>query len=121
MAKRIWLRTAIAAVAVTAFLPAVAKAAFEFEKYQSLDDMRAFLASVDLGTPRDAVRTLFVAEGHAALHEHPEQPNIEKYVYDINLCSVYIWRWNISANYAKRNFLNPIFLNQFNFHPGTVG
>ncbi len=117
MAKLGLLHITVIAFAA-AFLPGTAKATFEFEQYKSLDDMRTFLASVELGTPRDAVRSLFVTEGDAALHEHPERPNIEKYLYDINLCSLYVWRWNISANYAADGRLTQIFLNGEAVHPG---
>jgi hypothetical protein len=73
---------------------------FRFEAVASLDDMnRLFAARFPLGTPRDAVRRAFVDEGKATLKVHPLRAEVEKYLYDINLCGYYVWRWNISADF----------------------
>jgi hypothetical protein len=73
---------------------------FGFEAIHSLDDMQRFIVShFSLGSPQQSLRKIFVAEGKATLKPHPTQAGVEKYLYDINLCSYYVWRWNISADY----------------------
>jgi hypothetical protein len=85
---------------------------FKFESVTSLDDMHnALRAATPLGTPRDEIRERFVDQGKATLYQHPKQSNIEKYVYDLDLCSLYVWRWNISANYDDSGGLTQIFVN----------
>lgn len=85
---------------------------FRFETYQSLDDMQKFVEeNFPKGTPRDTLRKTFVDEGGATLKLHPNQAGIEKYIYDINLCSYYVWRWNISADYDNDGNLLQIYLN----------
>jgi hypothetical protein len=93
-------------------LAAPALAGFQFSDAQSLDDMRSALRhDTPLGTSRSSVRQMLVNEGGATMIEHPERANIEKYVHDINLCSLYVWRWNISANYDDAGNLTQIFIN----------
>jgi hypothetical protein len=36
---------------------------------------------------------------------------VEKYIYDIDLCHYYIWRWNISADYDDRGKLLQAYVN----------
>jgi hypothetical protein len=73
---------------------------FRFESFVDVDDMRKFLElNFPLGSLRGALRHNFVDEGKATLVIHPTQAGVEKYIYEINLCRYYIWRWNISADY----------------------
>jgi hypothetical protein len=73
---------------------------FRFENISSLDDMRTYLKETfPLGSKRGVLRSTFVDNGRATLIIHPSRPGVEKYIYDINLCRYYIWRWNISADY----------------------
>ena len=96
------------------FLPVIGAGAadFEFESVVSVDDMHIGLrAASPLGTPRDEIRERFVDQGKATLYRHPKRSNVEKYVYDLDLCSLYVWRWNISANYDDSGGLTQIFVN----------
>lgn len=43
--------------------------------------------------------------------EHPTEAGVEKYIYDINLCSYYVWRWNVSADFDKDGHLLQVYLN----------
>jgi hypothetical protein len=60
---------------------------------------------------REQVRALFIGQGGATLKLHPTQVGVEKYIYDINLCSYYVWRWNISADYDPTGRLKQLFIN----------
>lgn len=85
---------------------------FHFETYQSLDDMQKFVGeNFPKGTHRGILRKIFVEEGGATLKPHPNQAGIEKYIYDINLCNYYVWRWNISADYDNSGKLLQIYMN----------
>lgn len=42
---------------------------------------------------------------------HPHKANVEKYIYDIDLCHYYVWRWNISADYEADGKLKQIYVN----------
>ena len=80
-----------------AIKPASAESAFTFESVMSLDEMSSLVRSkLPLGTSRAVVRHTFVDEGHATLKTRAGSYGIEKYIYDIDLCHYYIWRWNIS-------------------------
>ena len=85
---------------------------FHFESMHSLDDMRASIRRrFALGTERAALRRAFVTDGRAALFTHPTQAGVEKYVYDIDLCSYYVWRWNVSADFDERGLLRQAYVN----------
>lgn len=85
---------------------------FRFGSVVSLGDMRALIArEARPGSMNDDVRRIFVTEGGATLIAHPVSPGSEKYVYDINLCQLYIWRWNISADYSSEGTLREIYVN----------
>jgi len=89
-----------------------AEATFSFESVTSLDEMSSLVRSkLPLGAPRTAVRRTFVDEGHATLRVRPDDSRIEKYIYDIDLCQYYIWRWNISADYDANNQLRQAYVN----------
>ncbi len=111
--KRAFEKCALAFVPLSLFGPQAAQAeAFKFESFVSLDEMREHLKkAVALGAGRNEVRARFVGEGGARLWTHPDRENVEKYVYDINLCDLYVWRWNISANYDANGTLTQIYLN----------
>ncbi len=86
-----------------AFAPSGAQqeaASFSFEAIRSLDEMTAFIRDhLRLGSSRSDVRRAFVTQGHATLKVHRSEPGVEKYIYDVDLCHYYIWRWNISADF----------------------
>jgi hypothetical protein len=103
----------LAAAVLAAFcVPARSQTPFRFESQTSLADMQSALRhDVSVGSPRDQVRAIFVNQGGATLKIHPTQAGVEKYIYDINLCSYYIWRWNISADYDSGGKLKQIYVN----------
>ena len=86
-------------------------AAFSFRSIETLEAMRAELKrSFPLGAPRSALDTTF-REAGARHYAHPDLAGVDKWVYDINLCSLYVWRWNISANFDAGAALTQIFVN----------
>jgi len=85
---------------------------FRFESVTSIDDMRKMIeADFPLGSSRALLRQNFVTEGAATQKIHPTQAGVEKYLYDINLCGYYIWRWNISADYDAGDHLLQAYVN----------
>ena len=85
---------------------------FRYEDVVSLDDMKALIRREDpVGTPRQAVRAAFVDQGGGTLKLHPTRLGVEKYLYDINLCRYYVWRWNISADYNSGGRLQQMYVN----------
>lgn len=108
MFQRLSMIIPLAALLVT---PATAET-FRFEAYPSLDAMRAYVIDgLPLGTTRDVARQIFVNDGGAMLHQHPARASIEKYTYNINLCRLHVWRWNISANFDSAGKLTPAYIN----------
>ena len=104
-------RLALLALALLA-TAASAQVPFSFEAVHSLDEMAADLRSrFPLGTQRDAVREVLVQQGGATARAKPGNPAIEKYVYDIDLCHYYVWRWNVSADYDDNGKLAQVWLN----------
>lgn len=94
---------------------------FRFEAYASIEPMQEFLLSFSqTGTSREDLRQVFVEQGRATLIEHPELARVEKYIYDINLCSYYIWRWNVSADFNSEGKLDRLYLNGERLFPGRV-
>jgi hypothetical protein len=95
-------------------LPAKAQApqSFRFESFETLENMQKFIErGFPLGSSRDSMRRTFVNDGKATLKLHPTQDGVEKYIYDINLCDYYIWRWNISADFDDNGRLSQAYLN----------
>lgn len=89
-----------------------AESSFKFEAIPSLEDMVSVVkAKFPLDTPRSELRHAFVEQGHATLKVKPGDRNVEKYIYDINLCRYYVWRWNISADYDSGGKLRQLYLN----------
>jgi hypothetical protein len=87
-------------------------AAFRFESVGTLTDMNQFVQSTfPLGSSRAALRHAFVDSGKATLKVHPTRAGVEKYIYDINLCDWYVWRWNISADYDAAGKLLQAYVN----------
>jgi len=85
---------------------------FRFEKFASLDEMQRFIETkLPLGSSRESVRRSFVGQGQATLKAHPTRSGVEKYIYDINLCSYYVWRWNISADFSDDGRLLQAYVN----------
>jgi hypothetical protein len=106
------LLTLLASMFFSSISAAPLAAEFSFAAVVSLEEMHAFgRRSVKLGSPRDAVRQIFVSQGGAKRYSHPDQDGVEKYVYDINLCRLYVWRWNISANYDAGGRLTQLYVN----------
>ena len=91
---------------------ASAESTFTFESVVTLDDMSSLVqAKAPLGTSRENVRRMFVEEGRATLKVKAGDSSIEKYIYDIDLCHYYIWRWNISADYDASGQLRQAYVN----------
>lgn len=63
------------------------------------------------GSAKLQLRRIFVEQGDATMIEHPTVANVEKYIYDINLCDLYIWRWNISADFGDSGDLRQLYVN----------
>lgn len=85
---------------------------FDFMDIKTLGEMEAFLKEkFPIGTNRSALHKVFVEDGKATLLAHPRYAGVEKYLYDINLCYYYIFRWNISADYDKAGKLERLYLN----------
>jgi hypothetical protein len=100
----------VAAAALALAVPAAA-ADFSFHAIVSLDAMQSTLKrTFSLGATEAAIDGTFRAAG-AKRYKHPDLPGVEKWVYDINLCRTYVWRWNISANFDTAGELTQIFVN----------
>jgi hypothetical protein len=85
---------------------------FRFEDVTSLDEMQQTIRGrFSIGSSRDELRRTFVTDGKADLRANPLHSNVEKYLYDINLCSYYIWRWNISTDYDDQGKLQQVYVN----------
>lgn len=85
---------------------------FRFESVLMLEDMKTFVQnSFNIGTSRENLRNAFVSQGNATLIQHPSQTDTEKYIYDINICRYYIWRWNISIDYDNKGKLQQAYVN----------
>ncbi len=92
--------------------PAMAAPAFSFESVIAYNDMRNWVGSrFQLGSDRDDLRKVFVEEGKATQVSRPGRDGSEKYIYDINLCGFYIFRWNISADYDDGGKLLQAYVN----------
>jgi hypothetical protein len=91
---------------------ASAEPTFSFESAATLDDMSSLIRSkTPLGSSRENVRRIFVEEGHATLKVKKDDSSVEKYIYDIDLCHYYIWRWNISFDYDGSDQLRQAYVN----------
>lgn len=85
---------------------------FSFESIETLDDMTSLIRSeIPLGSSRAHVRRIFIEEWLATMKVKDNDPQIEKYIYDIDLCQYYIWRWNISADYDTNDQLLQAYVN----------
>jgi hypothetical protein len=92
--------------------PSFAEAPFQFEAETILTDMQNLIRrDFHVGSSRDLVRAAFLTSGGATLKTHPTQAGVEKYIYDINLCSYYVWRWNISADFDTSGGLKQLYVN----------
>ena len=87
-------------------------ATFHFESVVTLTDMTQLIQSTfPLGSSRGDLRHAFVDGGKATLKVHLRRAGVEKYIYDINLCDYYVWRWNISADYDAAGKLLQAYVN----------
>lgn len=96
------------------YLPAAAQEAapFRFESITSLDAMKTHVREAfPAGTPRATLERMLGQEGGASRLAHPRRAGTEKYLYDINICDAYIWRWNISADYDAQGGLLQAWVN----------
>jgi hypothetical protein len=108
-------------IAIAAPKPSAAQSAVDFQSPVTLDDMRQLImAQFPLGSTRDTLRQAFVAGGKATLREHPSRKGTEKYLYDVNLCRLYVWRWNISADFDSQGRLQQAYINGFAVFPDGV-
>jgi hypothetical protein len=89
-----------------------AESSFTFESVASLDEMSSLIKKkFPLGTSRETLRHAFVEQGDATLKIMSSNSNTEKYIYDIDLCHYYIWRWNISTDYDANGQLRQAYVN----------
>jgi hypothetical protein len=112
--RKFFVSLSVAAAALTSsdFSSADPGAPFQFESLNTLDDMATYVREhFRLGSSRNDLRRAFVAEGHATLKTNPNEAGVEKYLYDINLCSYYIWRWNVSSDYDSDGKLLQAYVN----------
>lgn len=101
-------------LAAAIVLPAAAQEAmpFRFERIASLEAMKTQLREAfPAGTPRATLARVLEQEGGAARRAHPRRAGTEKYLYDINICDAYIWRWNVSADYDASGGLVQAWVN----------
>jgi hypothetical protein len=88
------------------------EAPFHFESVSSIEQMQSFVRTqFPPGAAKDALHRTLVDEGGGSLRRHPHLANTEKVLYDINLCKLYIWRWNISADYDDGGHLLQVYVN----------
>lgn len=93
--------------------------AFDFFEVATVDEMRNLAAKrFPAGMPREDVRRALIEEGGARLFEHPEDDGVEKYVFDINLCRLHVFRWNLSADYGPDGALEQFYVNGLHTIPG---
>jgi hypothetical protein len=112
VARRLSILSALSLALGSAAMPAAAGPAFAFDSVSTLDDMASLIrARFPLGTSRSDLRHAFVDEGHATLKVKPDVPGVEKYIYDVDLCHYYIWRWNISADFDQGGKLLQAYVN----------
>jgi hypothetical protein len=110
--KRLLLSSLLLTVSFSTTMGVAAEPTFAFDSVSTLEDMSSLIQSrFPLGTSRSALRQTFVEEGHATLRIKPDAPNIEKYIFDIDLCHYYVWRWNISADYDESGRLLQAYVN----------
>jgi hypothetical protein len=110
--RAVFVFVVLAAAGTALVASAQAQPSFQFESVVTLDDMQRFVRSnFPLGADRASLRKAFVEQGKATLKTHPTQIGVEKYLYDINLCSYYVWRWNISADYDSSGKLLQAYVN----------
>jgi hypothetical protein len=85
---------------------------FRFEAFPELAEMRGYIEKeFALGASRETLRTAFIEQGKATLKINPNQIGTEKYLYDINLCGYYVWRWNVSADFDAQGKLLQAYVN----------
>ncbi len=102
------------AILLLGALPVAARAEtpFSFESVADYNAMREMVGTkFKLGSDRDDLRKAFVEEGKATQVIRPGHDKTEKYIYDINLCGFYIFRWNISADYSDDDKLLQAYVN----------
>ena len=110
--KAIFVFLMLASASPAMVASAHGQSSFQFESVTTLDDMQRFMRSnFPLGADRASLRKSFIEQGKATLKTHPTQIGVEKYLYDINLCSYYVWRWNISADFDSSGKLLQAYVN----------
>lgn len=85
---------------------------FSFHDIKTVMEMELFIQdNFPLGTKREELHKTFVLQGNATLKNHPTQTGVEKYLYDINLCNYYVFRWNISVDFDADGLLVQAYIN----------
>lgn len=108
----LFIATMLPCIYASHSMAAPAKVTFKFDSITSLEEMSAYIREhFPLGSLQTHVRQAFVVDGGATLKKHPLNLGVEKYIYDINLCNYYIWRWNISADYDANGKLEQAYIN----------
>jgi hypothetical protein len=116
-ALRLLAAFGIATLSGSAF--AESSSPFDFSSVVTVEDMQRFVAEhFPQGAERAELRKTFVTEGKATLVPYPGRTDVEKYIYDINLCRLYVWRWNVSADYDAAGRLVAAFVNGKAVVPG---
>lgn len=107
------MRILFALALIVGVWPAAAQdPAFRFQSVDSVEEMQGLVRDrFPPGTPREQLRSAFVASGGASLFTHPAKRDVEKYVYDIDLCGYYVWRWNISADFDGQGRARQLYVN----------
>lgn len=92
--------------------PAIAAERFKYDNIDTIETMQKYIRKhFPIGSTREAVQKAFVTQGRGSLRHHPSQKGVEKYLYDINLCKYYVWRWNIAADYDAEGKLQQAYVN----------
>lgn len=107
-------RAVLLSLLCLALPPAAAqeRGSFRFESVDTIGAMKDFVrSSFPPGAPRAALRRVLADEGGGSWRQHPRRPGTEKYLYDINICDAYIWRWNISADFDAAGALTQVYVN----------
>jgi hypothetical protein len=101
-------------------VPAFAAERFKFDNIETLDAMQKYIRrNFPPGSAREDLQKAFVLQGRGSLRHHPSQRNVEKYLYDINLCKYYVWRWNISADFDPEGKLIQAYVNGLPVFPNA--
>ena len=93
---------------------------FDFQNYKDPLELAAYLRqTLPVGTSKESAERTLVTEGQATAYPMPFDPQTIVYLYDVNLCDKYVWRWNVNAKYDATGILEDLYLYDQNIHdPG---